>query len=175
MQPAFAGSYKPVATPFGFRVTGYLPPEHPLVKNGSFRDCFVEGIYLRANHNTPCIRMHLITSGSELLVQDFKSCPNEFPFPDLLCLLRCTPVILKDLAKMHIDNAHDDNLVAEETALHVHTRAQTRAADVSKALDDPIILTPSSDDQTKSLSQNHSATVARQNRPAAAARLRYHH
>jgi len=151
MQPAFAGSYKPVVIPFGFRVTGYLPPEHPLVKNRSFRDRFVEGIYLRANHNTQCIRMHLITSGSELLVQDFKSCPNKFPFPDLLCLLWCTPVILKDLAKMHIDNAHDDNLVAEETALHVHTRAQTRAADVSKALDNPIILTRSSDDQTKSL------------------------
>ena len=51
---------------------------------------------------------------------------------------------------MHIDDAHDDNLVAEETALHTHTRAQTRAADASKTLDDPIILTTSSDDQTES-------------------------
>jgi len=49
---------------------------------------------------------------------------------------------------MHIDDAHNDNLVAEETALHAHTRAQTRAADAAKALDDPIILTTSSDDQT---------------------------
>ena len=49
---------------------------------------------------------------------------------------------------MHIDDAHDDNLVAEETALHAHTCAQTRAADAVKALDDPIILTTSSDDQT---------------------------
>ena len=53
---------------------------------------------------------------------------------------------------MHIDDAHDDNLVAEETGLHVHTRTQTRAADAAKALDDPIILTTSSDDQTQSLS-----------------------
>jgi len=49
---------------------------------------------------------------------------------------------------MHIDDAHDDNLVAEETALHAHTRAQTRAADAAKALDEPIILTTSSDDKT---------------------------
>jgi len=49
---------------------------------------------------------------------------------------------------MHIDDAHDDNLVADETALHAHTRAQTRTADAAKALDDPIILTTSSDDQT---------------------------
>ena len=123
MQPAFAGSYKTVAIPFGSRVTGYLPRERPLVKNGSFGDRFVEGIYLHADHDTPCIRMYCITSGSELLVQDFKSYPDEFSFRDPSCLLRC---ILKDLAKMHIDDVHDDNLVAEETDLHAHTRAQTR-------------------------------------------------
>jgi len=53
---------------------------------------------------------------------------------------------LKDLAKLHIDDAHDDNLVAEARALHPHARAQTRAADAAKVLDDPIILTTSSDD-----------------------------
>ena len=72
MQPAFAGLYKTVAIPFGSRVTGYFPGEHPLVKNGSFGDRFVEGIYPRADHDTPCIRMYCITSRSELLVQDFK-------------------------------------------------------------------------------------------------------
>ena len=52
---------------------------------------------------------------------------------------------------MHIDDARDDNLriVAEETALHANKRAQTRAADAAKILDDPIILTISSDDQTE--------------------------
>jgi len=95
-QPAFAGSYKTVAIPFGSRVTGYVPGEHALVKNRSFGDRFVEGIYLRADHDTPCIRMYCITSGSELLVQDFKSYPDEFPFRDPSCLLWCTPVILKD-------------------------------------------------------------------------------
>jgi len=29
---------------------------------------------------------------------------------------------------MHIDDAHDDKMVAEETALQVHSRAQSRAA-----------------------------------------------
>jgi len=33
--------------------------------------------------------------------------------------------------------------------LHAHTRAQTRAADAAKVLDDPIIQTISSDDQTE--------------------------
>jgi len=117
MQPAFAGSYRTVAIPFGSRVTGYLPREHPLVKNRSFRDRFVEGIYLRADHNTPCIRMYCITSGSSRI-----SNHTLMNFRDPSCLLRCTPVILKDLAKMHIDDAHGDNLVAEETALHAHTR-----------------------------------------------------
>ena len=51
---------------------------------------------------------------------------------------------------MHIYDAHNDNLVASETALHAHTRAQTQAADAVEDLDDPIILTTSSDDQTKS-------------------------
>ena len=115
MQPAFAGSCKTVAIPFGSRVTGYLPREDPLVKNESFGDRFVEGIYLRADHNTLCICMYCITSGSELLVQDFKSYPDQFPFRDLSCLLLCTPVNLKDLAKMHIEDAHKDNLVTEET------------------------------------------------------------
>jgi len=70
MQLAFAGSYKTVVIPFGSRVTGYLPRDHPLVKNGSLGDRFVEGIYLRADHDTPCIRMYCITSGSELHVQE---------------------------------------------------------------------------------------------------------
>ena len=149
MQPASAGSYKTVAIPFVSRVTGYLPREHPLVKNGSCGDRFVESIYLRANHDTLCISNYCITS--ELLILDFKSHPDEFQFRDPLCLLRCTPVILKDLAKMHIDDAHDDNLVAEETVVHAHTRAQTRAADAAKTLDDPIILTTYSDDHLNKL------------------------
>jgi len=38
--------------------------------------------------------------------------------------------------------------VAEEIAFHAHTRAQKRAADEAKALDEPIIPTTSSDDKT---------------------------
>ena len=78
MQPDFANSYQTVAIPFGSGVTGYLPPENPLVMNRSFGDRFFEGTYLRADHDTPCIRMCCITLESELLVQDFKSYPDEF-------------------------------------------------------------------------------------------------
>jgi len=140
MQPVFANSYQTVAIPFGSGVTGYLPPENPLVMNTSFGDRFFEGTYLRADHDTPCIRMCCITLESELLVQDFKSYPDEFPFRNPLCLLRCTPAIVKNLAHMHLDDAHNDKLVAEETALHVHTRAKTRTADAAKVLHNPIIL-----------------------------------
>jgi len=113
-------------------VTGHLPHEHPLVNNGSFVDRFVEGIYFRADHrdDTPCIRVYCITSGPELLVQDFKSYPDEFLFRDPSCLPRCTPVILKDLAKMHINNVYDDKLVAEETASRAQ-RGLSQGADLS--------------------------------------------
>ena len=80
MQPAFADSYRTVAILFGCRVTGYLPQQHPLVKNGSFCDRFVKGTYLRADNETLCIRMYCIALGSDLLVQGFKSYPDEFPF-----------------------------------------------------------------------------------------------
>ena len=86
-------------------------------------------------------------------------------------LTPCTPVIFKDLAKMHFDDAHDENLVAEETVLHANTRTQSRAADAAKVLDDPIILTTSSDDQTASYRRNRPAAAVRQNRPAATVRL----
>jgi len=75
---------------------------------------------------------------------------------------------------MHIDDAHDDNLVAKETALHAHTRAQTQTADAAKFLDDPIILTTSSDDQTKKSIEEIAPPLPRaKNCPAAAARLRF--
>jgi len=105
-------------------------------------------IILRADHDMPCILMYCITSGSELLVKDFKSYTDEFPLRDPSCLPQCTTIILKDLVKMHIDDAHVDDLVAKEKVFHAQTRAQTRVADAAKALDEPIILTTSSDDQT---------------------------
>jgi len=61
--------------------------------------------------------------------EDFES-PHldEFPFGNPSCLLRCRPTIIKDLVNMHIDDAHDDRMVAEETALQVHICAHVRAA-----------------------------------------------
>ena len=36
---------------------------------------------------------------------------------------------------MHVEDEHDDKLVAEEMALGVHTRAQIRAAEAARATD----------------------------------------
>jgi len=60
MQPAFFGTYKTVAVPFGSRVIAQLPREHRLVKNGSFGDRFIEGTYLYSDSATPCIWMFSI-------------------------------------------------------------------------------------------------------------------
>ena len=68
--------------PFWSLVTTYLPCEHPLVKHDlkSFGDWFVEGTYLRADYEMPCIRMCCIALWSILLVQDFKAAhQDEFP------------------------------------------------------------------------------------------------
>jgi len=55
MQPAFFGTYKTVAVPFGSQVISQLPREHRLVMNGSFGDCFVEVTYLYSDSGTSCI------------------------------------------------------------------------------------------------------------------------
>jgi len=35
---------------------------------------------------------------------------------------------------MHVDDAHDNKLVAEENDLQVHTRAQARAAEAAQVI-----------------------------------------
>jgi len=60
MQPAYFGTYKTVAVPFGSQAIE-LPREHRLVKNGSFVDRFVEGTYLRSIVTPP----HLASGCSE--------------------------------------------------------------------------------------------------------------
>jgi len=37
--------------------------------------------------------------------------------------------MLKEMSKMHEEDAHDDNLIAMETFNQIHTRAQMRAAE----------------------------------------------
>ena len=102
MQPAFFGTYKTDAVPFGSRVIAQLPREHRLVKNGSFGDRFVEGTYLYSDSATPCIWMFMITLQCKIKVQDFKSYPLQFPFKDPSCLTRNTPTIMKEMSKMHM-------------------------------------------------------------------------
>jgi len=129
MQLAFFCTYKTVAVPFGSRVIAQLPREHRLVKNGSFGDRFVEDTYLYSDSATPCIWMFSIALQRKIEVQDFKSYPLQFPFKDPSCLTRNTPTIMKEMSKMHEEDAHDDNLIAMETSNQIHIRTQMRAAD----------------------------------------------
>jgi len=129
MQPAFFGTYKTVAVPFGSRVISQLPREHRLVKNGSFGDCFIEGTYPYSDSATPCIWMFSIALQRKVKVQDFKSYPLQFPFKDPSCLTRNTPTIVQEMSKMHEEDAHDDSLIAMETFNQIHTRAQMHAAE----------------------------------------------
>ena len=52
---------------------------------------------------------------------------------------------------MHIDDAHDDKMVAEETALQVHTGAQAQAEQAVSAIIEPPPSNPSPDLTTKSV------------------------
>jgi len=129
MQPAFFGTYKTVAIPFGSRVIAQLPREHRLVKNRSFGGRFIEGTYLYSDSATPCIWMFSIALQQKIKVQDFKSYPLQFPFKDPSCLTRSTPTIVREMSKMHEEDAHDDSLITMEIFNQIHTRAQMRAAE----------------------------------------------
>jgi len=128
MQPAFSGTYNTVAVPFGSRVIAQLHREHRKVKNGSFGDRFVEGIYLYSDSAAPCIWMFSIALQRKIKVQDIKSYPLPFPFKDPSCLTRNTPTMMKDMSKMHEEDAHDDDMIAMETSNQIHARAQMCAA-----------------------------------------------
>jgi len=129
MQPAFFGTYRTVAVPFGIQVIAQLPREYRLVKDGSFGDCFVEGTYLYSDSATPCIWMFSIALERKIKVQDFRSYPLQFPFKDSSCLMRNTPTIMKEISKMHEEDGHDDNLIAMDTSNQIHTCAQMLAAE----------------------------------------------
>ena len=56
---------------------------------------------------------------------------------------------MKEMSKMHEEDAHDDNLIAMETSNQTHTRAQMRAAENAA---NSLILDPADvDNDTNSL------------------------
>jgi len=73
--------------------------------------------------------MFSISLQRNIKVQDFKSYPLQFPFKDPSCLTRNTPTMMKEMSKMHEEEAHGDNLIPMETSNQIHTRAQMRAAE----------------------------------------------
>jgi len=75
--------------------------------------------------------MFSIALQRKIKVQDFKPYRLQFPFKDSSCLTRSTPTILKEMSKMHEEDAHDDNLIAMQTSNQIHTRNRMRAAENS--------------------------------------------
>ena len=136
MKPAFAGTRRTVAIPFGSRIVSTLPREHRRVVNGSFGDRFVEGIYLHADSTTPTIRMYDFASRTEMSVKDFTSYPSEFPFRDPTCLTRYPTELRKELSEMHTEDDVDDKLIAEQLHVQAVTRSQTHS--VSRAHTQPL-------------------------------------
>jgi hypothetical protein len=132
MKPAFAGTRDTVAIPFGCRVVSTLPREHRRVVNGSFGDRFVEGIYLHADSHTPTIRMFDLATKTEISVKDFKFYPDEFPFRNHTCLTRSPEALQKEITSMHVEDAADDKLIADQLQSHAITRSQSQAAERAK-------------------------------------------
>jgi len=77
--------------------------------------------------------------------------PGGIPFRDPSCLLRCSSHHERfgTHACLHVDDVHDDKLVAEENALQVHTRAQAHAAEAAQIIADPAPETFDPDDKTE--------------------------
>jgi len=73
--------------------------------------------------------MFSIALQRKIKVQDFKSYPPQFTFKDPSFLTRNTPTTMKEMSKMHEEDAHDDNLIAMEASNQIHIRAQMRAAE----------------------------------------------
>ena len=127
MQPAFSGTLATVAIPFGCRILARLPREHRLVKNGSFGDRFVEGVYLQSDTKTPCIYIYVFATKSRMLVQDFQAFPEDYPFRHPQCLTRRSDQFARELQQMRSEDAYDDDLIAQELALEEHTVEQEKA------------------------------------------------
>jgi len=94
--------------------------------------------------------MFSIALQHKIKVQDFKSYPLHFPFKDPSCLTRNTPTMMKEMSKMHEEDAHDDNLIAMETFNQIHTRAQMHAVENLNPADVHILATTSVNNHTGS-------------------------
>jgi hypothetical protein len=112
--PAFAGTFRTVAVPFGCRVTSTLPIEHRKVTNKSFGNRYAEGIYLHSHSATPSIWMFDMISKTVIMVSDFKDYPAQFPMRDPTCLVSVS-FTHKDVQAMHNEDVIDDADLAEQS------------------------------------------------------------
>ena len=77
---------KNVCISFGSRITSPIPCEHTLVRDSSFVDRYVEGIYVHTAITGPVIHIFDMHRKQEIVVKDFTSYPSEFLFKDPSCL-----------------------------------------------------------------------------------------
>jgi len=72
--------------------------------------------------------------------------------------MRNTPTMMKEMSKMHEEDAHDDNLIAMETSNQIYTRAQMSAAE--NVANSHILETTDVDNDTISPVHLHNANPA---------------
>jgi len=97
-------------------------------KKSSFEDHQTTKVTMKKLLYSECIVL-MIALQCKFKVQDFKSYPLQFPFKDSSSLTRNTPTMMKEMSKMHEEDAHDDKLIAMETSDQIHTCAQMCAAE----------------------------------------------
>ena len=76
----FAGDMSTVAHPFGCRTVTKLPKLHSQVIGKSFGNRYAEGIFLCSDDKTPAIHMFDMISRKIMIVSDFKTYHDQFPF-----------------------------------------------------------------------------------------------
>ncbi len=145
-----------VAHPFGCRTVAKLPKLHSQVIGKSFGNRYAEGIFLCSDDKTSAIHMFDMISRKNMIVSDFKTYHDQFPFRIQHCL-RHPSYTAAEIAKMHTQDVADDAAVSAEQQTHAFTRSQTRALEATQdatqdlvstaaivypVLSDPTVFTP---------------------------------
>ena len=129
-----------VAHPFGCRIVAKLPKLHSQVIGKSFGNRYAEGIFLCSDDKTPAIHMFDMISRKIMLVSDFKTYHDQFPFRSQHCLLYPS-YTAAEIAKMHTQDVADDAAVSAEQQTQAFTRSQTRALEATQAATEDLVST----------------------------------
>ena len=120
-----------VAHPFGCRIVAKLPKLYSQVIGKSFGNRYVEGIFIYSDDKTSSMHMFDMISRKIMVVSDFKTYHDQFPFHSQHCLLYPS-YTAAEIAKMHTQDVADDAAVSAEQQTHAFTRSQTRALEATQ-------------------------------------------